>query len=75
MRFPTFAASVDYVAQQIAQQYLSQTGKFYGGAATLRGMHYYASDPHWAQAIVGIAVMIGAAGIVNSLAFVGAMVP
>jgi hypothetical protein len=54
-RFPTYAAGIDYVASQIALYYLSPTGKFYGGAATLRGMHYYASDPQWAVLIARIA--------------------
>jgi hypothetical protein len=54
-RFPTYAAGIDYVAAQISLQYLSPTGKFYGGAATLRGMHHYASDPQWAMLIARIA--------------------
>src|SRR2546425_215195 len=55
MRFKTFAASVDFVAEQIATDYLSPGGRFWGGAATLRGMHGYASDPNWADSIAAIA--------------------
>ncbi len=54
-RFRTYAQSIDYVAEQIAEVYLSPTGKHYGGAPTLRGMHRYASDPKWAMLIARIA--------------------
>ncbi len=54
-RFPTYSASIDYVASQISALYLSPTGKFFGGAPTLRGMYHYASDPMWGQLIARIA--------------------
>lgn len=54
-RFRTFAAGIDFVTSQISESYLSPTGRFYGGAATLRGMHHYASDPDWAMLIARIA--------------------
>ncbi len=54
-RFPTYAQSIDFVASQIVDRYLSRDGQFFGGAATLRGMRYYASDPAWGTSIVGIA--------------------
>ena len=54
-RFRTYGASIDYVAGQISDLYLTPGGKFYGGAATLRGMHYYASDPLWGVLIARIA--------------------
>src|SRR5207244_10501179 len=54
-RFSTYAVSIDFVSGQIADQYLSPWGRFYGGAPTLRGMHRYASDPLWAIDIAQIA--------------------
>lgn len=53
--FPSFDACIQYVAQFIAQNYLSPTGRFYHGP-TLRGMNVdYASDPYWASKIASIA--------------------
>ena len=53
--FPSFDACIQYVAQFIAQNYLSSTGRFYHGP-TLRGMNVdYASDPYWASKIATIA--------------------
>jgi LysM repeat protein len=54
-RFPSYAKGIDAVAKAIATDYLDPHGRFWGGAPTLRGMHYYASDPNWAQKIVAIA--------------------
>ena len=54
-RFRSYAASIDFVSSQVSTLYLTDSGKWWGGAPTLRGMRYYASDPHWAQAIVDIA--------------------
>ncbi|HEY4129411.1 MAG TPA: TrbC/VirB2 family protein [Gemmatimonadaceae bacterium] len=57
------------------------TARILGALAFVVGGAIWAFTRHeegakrFGQAIVGIAVMIGAAGIVNSLAFVGAMVP
>jgi hypothetical protein len=53
--FATDAASIDYVAGQIASSYLAPGGRYYGGAPTLRGMWRYASDPGWGAAIASIA--------------------
>ena len=53
--FPSFDACIQYVAQFIAQNYLSPTGRYYHGP-TLRGMNVdYASDPYWAAKIASIA--------------------
>ena len=53
--FPSFDACIQYVAQFIAQNYLSPTGRYYHGP-TLRGMNVdYASDPYWASKIARIA--------------------
>ena len=54
-RFPTFAASVDYVAMRISESYLDPAGIHYGGAPTLRGMYRYATDPLWESSIARIA--------------------
>ena len=54
-RFPSFAASVDYVAMRVSQNYLDPDGIYYGGAPTLRGMHRYATDPLWESSIARIA--------------------
>jgi beta-N-acetylglucosaminidase len=53
--FPSFDACIQFVAQVIAQDYLSPNGAFYHGP-TLRGMNVdYASDPQWATKIASIA--------------------
>ena len=53
--FPSFDACIQYVAQFIAQNYLSPAGRYYHGP-TLRGMNVdYASDPYWASKIASIA--------------------
>lgn len=55
MTFTSFNACIQYVAQFIATNYLSPTGRFYHGP-TLRGMNVdYASDPNWAEKIASIA--------------------
>lgn len=55
MTFTSFDACIQYVAQFIATNYLSPTGRFYHGP-TLRGMNVdYASDPNWAEKIASIA--------------------
>ena len=55
MTFTSFNACIQYVAQFIAANYLSPTGRFYHGP-TLRGMNVdYASDPNWAEKIASIA--------------------
>jgi type IV secretion system protein VirB2 len=57
------------------------TARILGALAFVVGGAIWAFTRHeegakrFGQAIVGIAVMIGAAGIVNSLAFVGAVIP
>ncbi len=56
--FPSFDACIQYVAQFIAQNYLSPSGRYYHGP-TLRGMNVdYASDPYWASKIASIAETI-----------------
>ncbi len=53
--FPSFDACIQFVAQKVAQNYLSPSGAFYHGP-TLRGMNVdYASDPLWASKIARIA--------------------
>ena len=53
--FPSLAACILYVAQQVKEKYLSPGGAYYHGP-TLRGMNVdYASDPLWAAKISAIA--------------------
>src|ERR1039458_4475753 len=53
--FPSFAACILYVAQQVKEKYLTPRGEYYHGP-TLRGMNVdYASDPLWASKIAAIA--------------------
>ena len=53
--FPSFAACILYVAQQVKEKYLTPGGGYYHGP-TLRGMNVdYASDPLWASKIAAIA--------------------
>jgi beta-N-acetylglucosaminidase len=53
--FPGFDACIQQVAQFVATNYLSPTGRYYHGP-TLRGMNVdYASDPDWAAKIARIA--------------------
>jgi len=53
--FPSFAACILYVAQQVKEKYLTPGGRYYHGP-TLRGMNVdYASDPLWASKIAAIA--------------------
>jgi beta-N-acetylglucosaminidase len=53
--FSSFDACIQFVAQKVAQNYLSNSGAFYHGP-TLRGMNVdYASDPLWASKIASIA--------------------
>jgi beta-N-acetylglucosaminidase len=53
--FSSFDACIQFVAQKVAQNYLSPSGAFYHGP-TLRGMNVdYASDPLWAVKIARIA--------------------
>jgi hypothetical protein len=54
-RFPSYDHGIDYVARRIHDWYLVPSGRFYGGAPTLRGMHMYASDPRWEEGIARIA--------------------
>ncbi len=54
-RFRTYSASIDYVASQISERYLTPGGQFYGGRPTLRGMRYYATDPLWGPLITHLA--------------------
>ena len=53
--FSSFNACIQYVANKVANNYLSPSGAFYHGP-TLRGMNVdYASDPLWASSIARIA--------------------
>jgi hypothetical protein len=54
-QFRSYANAIDYVAGQIAKDYLAPGGRYYGGAPTLRGMRHYASDPLWGPRIASIA--------------------
>jgi beta-N-acetylglucosaminidase len=54
-RFPSFAACILYVAQQVKEKYLTPGAEYYHGP-TLRGVNVdYASDPLWASKIAAIA--------------------
>ena len=53
--FRTYAKGIDGVAHAIREEYLSPHGRWWGGAPTLRGMHYYASDTNWGRKIAAIA--------------------
>ncbi len=58
MSFASFDACIQFVAQKVAQDYLSPSGSFFHGP-TLRGMNVdYASDPLWASKIARIASTI-----------------
>jgi hypothetical protein len=54
-RFPTYAEGIDRIAHRIRDDYLDPRGRWWGGAPTLRGMRYYASDPNWDRKIAAIA--------------------
>src|SRR5437867_2867352 len=54
-RFRTFAEGIDRIAHRIRDDYLDPRGRWWGGAPTLRGMRYYASDPNWDRKIAAIA--------------------
>ena len=55
-RFPTFAAGIAGVANQIRAKYLSPDGRWWRGFPTLRGVNrFYASDPRWADKVAVIA--------------------
>lgn len=66
--------------QSLLDNLSGTTARILGALAFVVGGAIWAFTRHeegakrFGQAIVGIAVMIGAAGIVNSLAFVGALV-
>ncbi len=49
--FKSFEECIYYVAEYIAENYLSPAGKYYNGP-TLKGMNVkYATDPYWAEKI------------------------
>ena len=54
-RFRTFKGGILNVAKAIKRDYLVPSGRFWGGAPTLRGMYMYASDPNWDRKIAAIA--------------------
>ncbi len=54
--FPTYAAGIAAVSDEIRTGYLSPDGRWWRGFPTLRGVNrFYASDPHWADKIVVLA--------------------
>lgn len=56
IRFPTFAAGIEAVSNEIRTTYLSSDGRWWRGFPTLRGVNrFYASDPYWADKIVVLA--------------------
>jgi hypothetical protein len=56
--FRTYAKGIDGIAHAIRREYLNPNGRWWGGAPTLRGMHYYASDPNWGRKIAAIAAAL-----------------
>jgi hypothetical protein len=54
-RFRTYQEGIDKIAHRIRDDYLDPRGRWWGGAPTLRGMRYYASDPNWDRKIAAIA--------------------
>jgi beta-N-acetylglucosaminidase len=70
-RFPTFAAGIAAVSNQIRAAYLSPDGRWWRGFPTLRGVNrFYASDVLWADkvavlanAIDGIVITLGERGL------------
>jgi LysM repeat protein len=54
-KFRSYAKGIDVIAQTILDKYLKPTGRWWDGAPTLRGMHYYASDKNWGKKIAAIA--------------------
>ncbi len=54
-KFRSYAKGIDAIAQTILDKYLKPSGRWWGGAPTLRGMHYYASDKNWGKKIAAIA--------------------
>jgi hypothetical protein len=60
-RFPSFAAGIAAVSQEIRTAYLSPDGPWWRGFPTLRGVNrFYASDPVWADKIAVLANEIDA---------------
>ena len=58
-RYRSYAKGIDTVARHIREEYLDPHGRWWGGAPTLRGMRYYASDPQWEYKIATIAAGLG----------------
>ena len=56
IRYPTYAAGIAAVSDEIRAAYLSPDGRWWCGFPTLRGVNrFYASDPLWADKIVVLA--------------------
>ncbi len=56
IRYPTYAAGIAAVSDEIRTAYLSPDGRWWRGYPTLRGVNrFYASDPLWADKIVVLA--------------------
>lgn len=63
-RFADDASSIDFVARQVSELYLTPGGRWWGGAPTLRAMNRrYASDPGWGAKIAGLADELRAAAL------------
>ncbi len=59
--YRTYQASIEAVAGALKTDYLSPSGRFWGGLPTLRGVNLaYASDVRWAQKIAYLANAIDA---------------
>ena len=71
---------LDRAASESADNLSGTTARILGGLAFVVGGAIWAFTRHeegakrFGQAIVGIAIMIGATNVVNALAFVGALV-
>ena len=56
IRYPSYAAGIAAVSEEIRTAYLSPDGRWWRGFPTLRGVNrFYASDPLWADKIVVLA--------------------
>ncbi len=54
-KFRSYAKGIDAIALTILDKYLKPDGRWWGGAPTLRGMRYYASDKTRGKKIAAIA--------------------
>lgn len=57
--FPNFEEAIAFQAKFVSTQYLTSSGKFYGGSPTLSGMNKkYATSKTWADSIARIATAL-----------------